>query len=154
MTWNGGMTAGVVDNMGFPGPLTPVIWQYTTTSLPSACTATVSYAAQLQVTECTNTFYAAPLQQHALATSNPTALPQTQVCASLRLPNIDLFFCLLLSRGDLFSRTHTLSLTQTHTHTHTRTHTQDIMGSGYSGMSPAFCFFASWVSFFEKEETL
>jgi hypothetical protein len=25
---------------------------------------------------------------------------------------------------------------------------------GYSGMSPAFCFFAPWVPFFEKEQSL
>jgi hypothetical protein len=25
---------------------------------------------------------------------------------------------------------------------------------GYSGMSPAFCFFAPWVAFFEKEQSL
>jgi hypothetical protein len=82
------MVAGVVRNMGFPGPLTPTMWQYTTTSLSSACLPTVSYVDQLQATAYTNTFYAAPLQQHPLDTPNPTAPPQTQVCASSTLPNM------------------------------------------------------------------
>jgi hypothetical protein len=71
--------------------------QYTTTSLPSACPANVSYVAQLQETACTKTLYAAPMQQHPLATSNPTALPQTQVCASSRLPTAQIYFRFILN---------------------------------------------------------